>query len=414
MFIDEATITVYGGKGGDGCVSWRREKYVPRGGPFGGDGGMGGSVILRADQNTDTLSDFRSRKDFKAEDGEPGRSKRMHGKNGQDRILLVPPGTLARTSDGHIIADLSLPGDEFLVAHGGRGGYGNAHFLSATRQRPDFAEKGEPGEEKDVAMELKLVGDVGIIGLPSVGKSTLISVISSARPKIADYPFTTLVPNLGVVNTSGRSFIVCDVPGLIEGASEGKGLGVKFLKHVERCGVLVHLLDASHEDVVSDYRALRRELERYSPTLADKREIIVLNKIDVGSCSVADLPIFARISAATHAGIDDFIKRLLTIVLEERVKREAFVEIEEVPVLTPSVESTRMGAYKISKEPDGSLLITGKRLEQFTKMTNFGSGDGVRRFRDVIERIGLLKAIEREKAGADVIRIGDIPIQNYL
>lgn len=425
MFVDEATIAVLGGKGGDGCVSWRREKYVPRGGPFGGDGGMGGTVILRADPNTDTLSDFHSRKGFHAENGEPGRSRRKHGMNGQDLILLVPPGTQVLTEDGHILADLSRPDDEYLLARGGRGGYGNAHFVSATRQRPDFAERGEPGEEKRVRLELKLVADVGIIGLPSVGKSTLISVVSAARPKIADYPFTTLVPNLGVVNVSGRSFIVCDVPGLIEGASEGRGLGFQFLRHVERCGVLIHLLDASREDLVADYKTLRTELERYSTKLAKKKEVVVLNKIDLlesdETSAVSDqlrkhrAPLFASISAATHAGIDDLLKRLLPIVLEERSKREASVETGEIPVLTPSLESTRMGAYRISKETDGSLLITGKRLEQFTKMTNFGSSGAVRRFRDVIERIGLMKAIERERMGKDVsVRIGEIPVHEYL
>ena len=236
MFLDEATITAIGGNGGRGCVSWRREKYVPKGGPDGGNGGRGGNIYIIADENTDTLSDFASTKKFSAQKGRFGSGRNKNGKDGEDLFLKVPPGTtITDSSDNTEVADLSTHGDQCLVASGGRGGFGNAHFKSSTRQRPDFAELGEPGEEREVQLELKLVADVGIIGFPSVGKSTLISVVSAAKPKIADYPFTTLVPNLGVVDVGERSFVVCDVPGLIEGDSEGKGLGDTFLKHIERC-----------------------------------------------------------------------------------------------------------------------------------------------------------------------------------
>ncbi|MDD5075418.1 MAG: GTPase ObgE, partial [Candidatus Peribacteraceae bacterium] len=238
MFLDHATIDVTGGRGGHGCIGWRHEKFIPLGGPNGGDGGRGGNVILVTDANTDTLSDFAARKRFHAEEGGNGMIKDCHGKDGKDLILLVPHGTMIMDAgSGSLIADLKNPGDRVTVARGGRGGFGNAHFKSAIRRKPDFAEKGEPGEHRNIKLELKLVADAGIIGYPSVGKSTLISVVSSARPKIAPYPFTTLIPNLGVVNVAGRRFILCDVPGLIEGASEGKGLGDQFLRHIERCGI---------------------------------------------------------------------------------------------------------------------------------------------------------------------------------
>ena len=276
MFLDEAEITVHGGNGGNGLVSWRKEKFISRGGPWGGDGGDGGNVIFRADSNTDTLSTFAQVKVFRAKNGGIGGKCDKHGKNGEDLVLKVPPGTVIY-HDGSAVADLTNHGDEEIIAKGGRGGYGNAHFTSSVRQAPDFAERGEAGEEKSLNLELKLVADVGIIGYPSVGKSTLISVISASRPKIGDYPFTTITPNLGVVQVHDRRFVACDVPGLIDGASEGKGLGDTFLRHIERCAVLVHILDVNREDVVSDYKAIRSELTNYSPTLSEKKEVVILN-----------------------------------------------------------------------------------------------------------------------------------------
>ena len=435
MFLDEAIIEVRGGNGARGCVSWRREKFEPMGGPDGGNGGKGGDVIFIADENTDTLSDFASRKRFEAPKGRFGSSNNRNGRGGEDLILPVPPGTLVydlrEGKEPVLLADLAMHGDQMIIARGGRGGYGNAHFKSSTRQAPDFAELGEPGEKRTLTLELKLVADIGIIGYPSVGKSTLISVVSSAKPKIADYPFTTLIPNLGVVNVADRSFIICDVPGLIEGASEGKGLGHEFLKHIERCGILLHVLDVSRGDaaqLLKDYRAIRKELESHSPTLAKKRELVILNKTDLlGNDAGAyettlkkeGIAVYKSISAVTRFGTDELMKELLPIALEERGKRQDFLEeeekkaTEEIPVLRPHVESERMGAFRLEKK-DGVLTVRGKRIEQFTSMTDFGSEGAMRRFQDVIERIGLKRAIKRESDENTQVYIGDVRVDQYL
>lgn len=444
MFLDEAIIDVHGGAGGRGCVGWRREKYVPMGGPDGGDGGHGGNVIFMADANADTLSDFSTRKVFEAQTGAFGSGNNRAGKAGEDVILKVPPGTVITEMDPKkrtplgVVADLREPGDQIIVAYGGRGGFGNAHFLSSTRQRPDFAELGEPGEHKIVKLELKLVADIGIIGYPSVGKSTLISVISNAKPKIAAYPFTTLVPNLGVVTAHGRHYVVCDVPGLIEGASEGKGLGDKFLRHIERCGVLLHLLDLSRaleaenavsiQKLVDDYHAIRKELIAYSPTLANKRELIILNKTDLLNDNVEHvldglkkekIDVFFAISAATKLHTQELVEKLLPIVLEEREKRTTFEDdaepSQELPVLKPQQESNRMGAFRIDVNQEGTVFVKGRRLEQFTKMTNFESEGSIHRFRDVIERVGLVKALKKHRTSEDTpIYIGSIRVDEYL
>lgn len=435
MFLDEANITVHGGRGGNGCVSWRREKYVPRGGPDGGDGGDGGSVYFEADNNTDTLSSFAERKVFSAESGENGGGKRQGGKNGEDRILRVPPGTMITDiASGEVLSDLAEAGSRLLCVRGGRGGYGNAHFTSSVRQAPDFAEQGEPGETRTLRLELKLVAEVGIIGIPSTGKSTLISVISHAKPKIADYPFTTLVPNLGVVTVGGRpapslsrgrSFIVCDVPGLIEGASEGRGLGDKFLRHIERCGTIIHLLDISRDDRVADYKAIRNELEAYSPLLSTKRELVVFNKADLVGNDTAlfeeelkknGIAVFASISAATTFGIKEFLNKLLPIVLEERQKRltTTYHLQPTTSVIRPHLESDRADAFIIEEHPKGVFTVRGKRIEQIAKMTNFVHPSSVARFRDVVQRTGLQKALER--AGArelSRVLIGDVDVSEY-
>ncbi len=432
MFLDEAIITVRGGDGGNGCVAWHREKYVDRGGPDGGDAGNGGNMIIQANPNTDTLSEYLSRKKFQAEHGGMGLGKTCGGKNGEDTILSVPPGTIITEiqEDGtpRFLADLSEAGSSIIVAHGGRGGYGNAHFQSSTRQAPDFAELGEPGEMKQVKLELKLVADVGIIGYPSVGKSSLIAAVSRARPKIAEYHFTTLVPNLGVVRVYDREFILCDVPGLIEGASEGKGLGHAFLKHIERCGILIHVLDVTRDDLLQDYRTIRRELEVYSPTLAQKPEYIVLNKTDVVQDDVSlwldamekeGVSIFATISAATHRNTDLLMQKLLPIVLAEKEKRaQAMVETidatqQELPVLRPDLESEKMGAFRI--EQDGEkILVRGKRIEQFTIMTDFNKVGGRQRFENVIERVGLLRALEPLRTAETEVWIGKKKVTEYL
>ncbi|MGC8977108.1 MAG: GTPase ObgE [Candidatus Ratteibacteria bacterium] len=284
-FVDEAKIYVKAGKGGDGCIAFRREKFVPKGGPWGGDGGNGGNVIFRAVKNKKTLVDFHFKKHFYAENGKNGGSNNKKGKDGDDLIVEVPCGTVVKEikdKGERIIADLLKEGDEIVVAKGGKGGLGNTHFKSSTNQAPRIATKGEYGEEKIIKLELKLIADVGIIGYPNSGKSTLLSKISNARPKIADYPFTTIEPNLGLVDLGDyRSFVVADIPGLIEGASIGKGLGIKFLKHIERTKIIIHLIDMSQNDIINRYESLRNELKNYSSELVKKREIIVGNKIDL-------------------------------------------------------------------------------------------------------------------------------------
>jgi GTP-binding protein len=324
-FIDYAKIRVKAGDGGRGCVSFRREKYVPRGGPDGGDGGRGGNVIFVADSELNTLLDFRYRKDYLAESGRHGMGKKMHGRDGKNLVVPVPPGTLIKDADTEeLIADLDREGREVVVVRGGRGGLGNWHFRTATRQVPRFAQPGEEGEERSLVLELKLLADVGLIGLPNAGKSTLISVISSARPKIADYPFTTLVPNLGVVKIEKyRSFVVADIPGLIEGAHKGTGLGFQFLRHVERTSVLLHLVDISEgpgSDPVKDLKKINKELELYSDLLAQKPQAVVGTKLDAAGdktrlnalaehCRKRDIDFFP-ISAVTGRGI----RKLLTYV----------------------------------------------------------------------------------------------------
>ena len=282
MFIDKVRIKVMSGSGGNGVVAWRKEKYIPKGGPAGGDGGAGGNVYIIADETMSTLLDFKYKSKFDAGNGENGRTKNQHGANGNDIYIKVPAGTIVRDElTNKVIADLVLNGQKVLVASGGRGGRGNARFTTSIRRAPQFCEPGEPGIERDLEMELKLIADVGIIGLPNAGKSTLISVISAAKPKIADYPFTTLTPNLGVVKKpSGDGFVVADIPGLIEGASLGAGLGLEFLRHVERNRLLLHMLDMTEEDPIQNYNIINQELKSYGGRLADIMQTIVLNKID--------------------------------------------------------------------------------------------------------------------------------------
>lgn len=435
MFLDEATISVTGGNGGNGCVSWRHEKYIPMGGPEGGDGGYGGDVIIEANANTDTLSDFAAKKRFSAEPGGPGRGRQCHGRDGEDLILFVPPGTIVMdAASKEIRADLRLPGDRVTVAEGGRGGFGNAHFKSSVRRKPDFAEKGEPGKQREVKLDLKLVADAGIIGYPSVGKSTLISVVSSARPKIAPYPFTTLVPNLGVVTVKGRQFVLCDVPGLIEGASEGKGLGDQFLRHIERCGILIHLLDLSRalqpdgtfdpKALIADYRAIRRELSSFSPKLAKKKEIIVLNKTDLtadpltpllSTLKRARITVTASVSAATKQGTDALMGSLLPLILKERNTQPQAEPSSRssIPTLHPQTSEEGMRNFSV-EEKKGKLVITGKRLEQFTEMTNFENQGGIRRFRDVLRKIGLLSTVERARKKGVPAYIGRTRVDQHL
>ncbi|MGA9477252.1 MAG: GTPase ObgE [Desulfobacterales bacterium] len=328
-FVDEAIITVQSGNGGRGCVSFRREKYIPRGGPDGGDGGKGGDVVLRASSGKRTLYDFRHKKQFRAQNGQQGQGRQKTGRDGEELVIELPPGTLIRDAEtGQIIADLVEAGQRFVAAKGGRGGQGNTRFKSATHRAPRFAQPGEPGQSLTLTLELKLIADVGIIGLPNAGKSTLISAISSANPKIGAYPFTTLTPNLGVVQAgSNQPFIVADIPGLIAGAHEGTGLGIRFLRHIERTGFLVHLVDASRIDLDSpleDYRIVNTELAHYGRGLNEKPQIVVLNKMDLpGTAENARAFVSAvedksvlLISAVTGAGVDRLISHILRLILK--------------------------------------------------------------------------------------------------
>src|SRR5947208_9978591 len=321
MFVDEAQIHVKAGDGGNGCVSFRREKYIPKGGPDGGDGGNGGSVVMVADPNKNTLLDFSGRHHWHAKKGEAGMGKKMYGKGAEDLVILVPPGTQIYDTDNQIlIADLDEPGKRVVVAQGGNGGRGNWHFKSSTNQTPRYAEPGTEGQERNLKLQLKLIADVGLVGMPNAGKSTLLSVISAARPKIADYPFTTLEPQLGIVELDAeRRIVVADIPGLIEGAQHGAGLGHAFLRHIERTKIIVHLLDLfplDGSDPAENYRKIRGELEAFSPELAQKREVIAANKLDLATDDAAldklmnDLPdreIFA-ISGATRAGVEPLLE----------------------------------------------------------------------------------------------------------
>ncbi|MDD3861785.1 MAG: GTPase ObgE, partial [Candidatus Gracilibacteria bacterium] len=370
MFCDELQIKILAGNGGNGCISFRREKYVPKGGPDGGNGGNGGSITIKVNKNLNTLNHLTMKKVYKAESGEHGKGKNMQGKTGKDLIIEVPQGTIIFTQDkSKTLADLNKAGDQVLIAQGGKGGLGNYNFRSSTHQVPKFAETGEPGEKLEIILELKMVADVGLIGLPSVGKSTLISVISNARPKIAAYHFTTLTPNLGVVSmgkfggSQTDTFVVADIPGLIEGASEGKGLGIQFLKHISRTKLLVHLIDATLESPDKNYKTIINELKKFSKELATREEIIVINKIDsIDDKSLAKITKLLQkvtknkniftISAITHEGLQPLLfevsKKLIELKNKERSSLLQKPE-KELPVLRPHIDKVKFTIVKIEK-----------------------------------------------------------------
>lgn len=436
-FADEAKIFVKAGNGGNGSASFRREKYVPKGGPDGGRGGNGGDVIIEADENLNTLASFLGKKHYKAGIGEDGAGRDQNGHRGESVILKVPIGTLVYDKlTGELIADFANNGQSVIVARGGLGGKGNAGFTSSTRQAPDFAELGEPGEEKELRFELKLIADVAIIGYPSVGKSTLISRISNARPKIADYPFTTLIPNLGVVKVGDTDFVVADIPGLIEGAHEGKGLGDEFLKHIERTKVLVHLLDITRDDLKSDYEKLNEELKLFCrrgndsalsgetesaesfPRLADKPQLLVINKTDATIPEMIEdaKKIFKKqkpmfISAVSGEGIDQFLYKLKDFVKKYRrsdVETRRGASHEEHKIFRPHLEIPDARQFEVAKINENSFRVTGKRIEQIAIMTDMSKRGAIMRMLDVLKKIGAWR--EMEKLGAkeyDKIHIKD-------
>jgi len=417
VFLDEVNIHVRSGRGGDGSASFRREKFVPRGGPDGGDGGHGGSVILEADESINTLVDFRSHRSYKAQSGTPGLGVQKSGKSGPDIVLKVPVGTLVYEEGREDpLYDLVLHGQRAVVAKGGRGGRGNMHFTSPTRQAPAFAEKGEPGEESDLRLELKLLADVGLLGLPNVGKSTLISQVSSARPKIANYPFTTLIPNLGVVKVEDESFVVADIPGIIEGASEGAGLGHQFLKHVERTRLLVHILDVSGTTgriPAEDFEILNRELAAYSERLAGLPQIVALNKMDVtGAAEIAadvkaalgpDRVVF-EMSAATGKGVREIVYHLvqrLRDIPKPIVSPEAAVET--VLIRAPEKET-----WEVRREDDGTWVVEGAPIEKLVAMTDLDRDEAVRKLHRQLKRRGVLdKLAELGAVDGDTVVIGE-------
>jgi GTPase len=404
-FIDHVTIMVRAGDGGDGRTSFRHEKYVDKGGPDGGDGGNGGDVVFVASTRENTLVSFRYHRELTAESGGPGDKVRKHGKSGKDLRVPVPVGTVVTNVEGQVLADLTYDGQEAVVAQGGRGGFGNAHFISSVRQAPKFAEKGEAGEETELTLELKLIADVGLVGLPNAGKSTLLSVVSNARPEIADYPFTTLTPNLGVVDIDSKSsLLLADIPGLIEGAAEGKGLGDEFLRHVERTAVLLHLIDVTSEDVTSDYQTIQRELQSYRSNLAEKQQMVVLSKVDLVTSDELSqrravlekvLPentqLFA-ISSQAHENLRPMLYALKALVDTER-RRQAIEVPEEktIPVLRLKDQSS----WRVSREGN-VFVVSGSKIERFAARTDFENEEAVRRLRVIMRKQGIMHELVKQ------------------
>ena len=409
MLYDTARIFVKAGNGGSGAVSFRREKYVPRGGPDGGDGGRGGSVYLRVDPSLNTLLPFTYQQHYHAENGEPGRGKNQTGRNGADLYIPVPPGTVVYDDEtGGLIGDLVEPGETLCVARGGIGGRGNQHFATPTRQTPRFAEKGEPGEARWLRLELKLLADVGLIGLPNAGKSTLLAASSAARPKIADYPFTTLEPVLGVVSIPGRdggSFVMADLPGLIEGASRGAGLGFTFLRHIERTRLLVHVIDGSGglegRDPLQDFDIVNAELAAYSPVLAGKPQVVAINKLDLPEAQ-EQLPrlreaLMARgydvfaISAATGQGVGELLHHLWWTL--QRLPRPEAERVPQRRVYTLTAE--RPEAWEAERISAHHFVVRGRRIERLTHMTDFSNPEAAERYQAMLKKWGIAHRLEQ-------------------
>ncbi|TPG76565.1 GTPase ObgE [Brevibacillus laterosporus] len=417
MFVDQVKIYVKGGDGGNGAVSFRREKYVALGGPAGGDGGKGANVIFVVDEGLRTLIDFRYQRHFKAKRGEHGRTKGMHGAGSDDMIVRVPPGTTVYDDDTQeVIADLIEHGQRAIIAKGGRGGRGNIRFATSSNPAPEIAENGEPGQERYIRMELKLIADVGLVGYPSVGKSTLLSSVTAAKPKIAAYHFTTIAPNLGVVDLGEKSFVMADLPGLIEGAHEGIGLGHQFLRHVERTRLIVHVIDmASTEgrDPYEDYLQINEELKHYNARMEDRPQIIVANKMDLPDAEAhlqafrekcPDVKIYP-ISGVTRQGVQDLMYAIgdLLETIPDRFEVEEVAEVEERVVFKAEPEEI---PFVITRDND-IFVVSGDKLEKLTKMTNLNSYDSIQRFSRLMRTMGIDQALrERGAKDGDTVQIG--------
>jgi len=399
MFLDTAKIKVKAGNGGDGMVAFRREKYVPNGGPWGGDGGRGGNVVFVVDEGLRTLMDFRYNRHFKAQSGEKGMTKGMHGRGAEDLIVRVPQGTTVRDAEtGKVLTDLIENGQEFIVAHGGRGGRGNIRFATPKNPAPEISENGEPGQERELQLELKILADVGLVGFPSVGKSTLLSVITSAKPKIGAYHFTTIVPNLGMVRTqSGESFAVADLPGLIEGASQGVGLGTQFLRHIERTRVILHIIDMSASegrDPYEDYLAINKELESYNLRLMERPQIIVANKMDMPE-SQENLEEFKKKLAANYDEFEE-LPPIFLLYDESEMEEEVYYGFDE-----------EEKPFEIGRDDDATWVLSGEKLMKLFNMTNFDRDESVMKFARQLRGMGVDEALRARGAkDGDLVRIG--------
>jgi len=406
MFVDRVDVTLQAGDGGNGAVSFRHEKFVDRGGPDGGDGGNGASIVLVASRNQNTLAAFRYQKLVKAESGGPGSKRRRHGKTAEALEVKVPVGTVASTADGTVIADLTEDGQRAIVARGGQGGFGNAHFTSSIRQAPRVAEKGEAGDHIEATLELKMIADVGIVGLPNAGKSTFLSVVSNARPTIANYPFTTLTPNLGVVDIDGKtSLLMADIPGLIEGASEGKGLGDEFLRHVERTAVLLHLVDAYSQDIAADYKTIMQELAAYKVNLSRRPQIVALSKVEGLDKKTVDAKLkklkalvprgtaLVALSSVSGEGVQAILRTLQKRVVKDRARAE--LAEQKNPTLPVIGLKEIDDAWHIEKTDDG-FIVTGKKIERFARRTKFGDQPSEQRLRDIMRKMGITRELKRQ------------------